>query len=796
MGIELTRKITFIVFVFFVSLFSQEEAFIKKQVQEIYENQPLTINLELIEHKEIQQAFLFYRTFGKSEFSVLEMRIQGNNISATIPSDYVLFPYIEYYIKILTIDGNVLNFPSMGLETGNFYKIDVMKRVKSDEKVIVLYPEFDEPISSDEFFLALSLLRTSSLVKKEYTRLWINEDEVTSLLSISGDLIVIPQNRYKKLIDGQNTLKVILYDTLGKVLSISNFYFNVVSKERMTITQRKTLRFNGQLKAESNYENLRVGNLNLNRMNLNLSGDYGDLVSSLNLYITNEEKRTIQPQNRFQINLNWKGLSLNVGDHYPSYSSLIMNGKRLRGITGKVELGFFNVQLSYGEVTRRIEGELLQLYSRDSAIIGPDIIPVDSSKFGNPFAKVILGTYQRNLFAIRPYFGSGKNFQLGFTYLHSKDKLSSIQFGAMPKENLVLGSDLLIGIDNQRILFKAQGAFSILNNDITTGNFTDEIIDSLFGEGKPFGGDPDLIKKVRDIGKKFITINQFIVPLNPQKFPTFAGEATFSLNYFNNFFRTSYIYRGNEYTSFGQNFLRNDIKGLQVMDRIGLLENQVFVSISYENLSDNLQKTKIATTTYQNFESSVALYLRKDFPRITLGYSNYLVKNDIPSTADSIRLQYQLNDLTNQFSFSSNYDLKLKVLHRLFFSIVTSYKKDRTFKNLSVKFLTLNFNVHNFWNKKFSTFFGTSLSQSEISSSRYAYYSFNIGTKLNLFNDKNRFSLSVGPSFGNLKRTIFDLTNQYLITNNFSFNINVRYIINQKPIKNESIFNIFTQYSF
>ncbi len=342
----------------------------------------------------------------------------------------------------------------------------------------------------------------------------------------------------------------------------------------------------------------------------------------------------------------------------------------------------------------------------------------------------------------------------------------------------------MIGIDNQRILFKAQSAFSLINNDISTGNFTDKIIDSLFGAGKPFGGDPELIKKIRDIGKNFITINQFIVPLNPQELPTLAADAMLSINYFGNYLKASYIYRGNDYSSFGQNFLRNDIKGLQLMDRLGLFDNRVFLSVSYENLNDNLQKTKIATTRFQNFESSVSLYLRKNFPNVTFGYSNFKVKNDIdPTTADSIRLQNYLYDVTNQFSISSNYDLRLKVLHRLFLNLITSKKRDYTSKNLWAKFFVLNFSIQNFWNKNFTTFFGTTISNSELSISKYDYTSINLGSRINSFNSKLKTTISISPFFGSLKRTVVDMINQYSFVQNFSINLNVRYLFNAKPIK-------------
>jgi len=181
---------------------------------------------------------------------------------------------------------------------------------------------------------------------------------------------------------------------------------------------------------------------------------------------------------------------------------------------------------------------------------------------------------------------------------------------------------------------------------------------------------------------------------------------------------------------------------------------------------------------------------------VTVGYSNFKVNNDIdPLTADSIRLQNYLNDVTNQFSISSNYDLRLNVLHRLFLNIVTSRKQDYTQKNLWAKFFVMNFSIQNFWTKNFTTFLGTTISNSEISISKYSYTSINLGSRVNLLNNKYRATFSITPFFGSLKRTIVDLFNQYYIRQNLSLNLNIRYLFNVKPVeKDETILNLFAQY--
>lgn len=118
------------------------------------------------------------------------------------------------------------------------------------------------------------------------------------------------------------------------------------------------------------------------------------------------------------------------------------------------------------------------------------------------------------------------------------------------------------------------------------------------------------------------------------------------------------------------------------------------------------------------------------FRIFNLSYSNYRIQNDInPATADTIRLQSYLNDVTHQFSISSNYDLRIKVLHRFLLNVITSRKKDYTYRNLSAKFYTINLSIQNFWSKTFNTFLGSTISESEIAASKYHYYSFNVGSE-------------------------------------------------------------------
>jgi len=761
---------------------------------EVYENKTFTLTVELIQGEQVEQAVLFYRVFGTGEFLPMDMMIQGNKLISQFEAQNVIAPSIECYVRIVDKSGTENIFPSRALETMNFIRIDVRKKIETDGDIIILNPSKDEFVTVDEFFLAFSVLRVKEKINVNATQVFINDNDVSSLLIISEDLILIPQGSFSELNLGINSFKILLFDFDGNLMSQYSSTFQTVTKEQKEELEKLKLALNGSIEVNLANENLRSGNTNYSRVNATLNGNYGSLYSNANIYVTNEEKSNIQPQNRFgfQAYNNW--FMLNIGDHFPSYPSLILSGKRVRGISSSLMFGFFNIQATYGEITRKIEGDLLSVIKRDSVILVQNLIRIDSSKYGQPFGLVRFGTYSRKLFVLRPSFGSGESFQLGFTYLHSKDDEKSVEFSAKPKENLVIGTDLFFGLDKKRIQFNFQSAFSLVNKDIANGNISDATIDSLSKNDK-LGIDAELLRKLRDLLGSFITVNQYLSPLNPQELPTLAAEGNFSLNYFGNYFKGTYLYRGNDYTSFGQNYLRTDIQGFQFLDRISLFENRVFLSVSYERLNDNLQKTKITTTTFNNYEGSISLYLRRDFPIINFIYSNYDTKNDIePNTTDSIKIFNIINDNTRVFNLSSSYELNFYIKHRLSVSYLNSNKKDFTFKDFSSSFNSFNFSVQNIWNTDLVSFFSANINNSKIKNRDYGFFSITLGARINLLENKLNNSASVNIFSGDLKRNVFDISSRYRVLQNLSLGLNLRFILNESNIKNESIANFLLRY--
>lgn len=430
--------------------------------QQAVESRPLEIRADLINYLDIAQMNFAFKPFGQRDYIKREMTIQGNSASVTIPSEYIIPPSLEYYIVISLKNGNVESYPAGAPQTPPL-QISVAPVSEKDREIILLSPVQGEVVIEEELFVSLSFLKAPENVKLEATKIYIDNLDVSDKVILTGDLLIFSAENFPNMIPrGGHNLKIQIYDKDGSVYHTMNTSFQLVSQE-LALAMGKQLKTRANVRAESRNVSYNNASTWYNNVLVNADGDYSGWRFNGNAYITSEEKSHLQPMNRYSVSVESDWLSLKAGDTYPTFSNLIMEGKRLRGFSGALNLGFFNVQAAYGETARNSEGALLETYDANSSLLlQPDVIKIDAAKYGKPYGRVELGTFTRKLFAVRPSFGSGENFQLGFTYLHSNDDKSSIKFGARPQENIVAGADLMFGLDQKNFMITSQAAVSLL----------------------------------------------------------------------------------------------------------------------------------------------------------------------------------------------------------------------------------------------------------------------------------------------------------------------------------------------
>ncbi|HVN47373.1 MAG TPA: hypothetical protein VMU30_00985 [Bacteroidota bacterium] len=750
------------------------------------ERTPLTLSASFTSNTQLQRVQFHYRQFGESEFKQQEMLLSGQSAVITIPANVITPPYIEYYLELFLNDGSKATFPTDNPD-GNPSKLPVQAANPKEQEIRFLSPEPGETVTAEDLGIAISLMFASDAVDKRKTKLYLDNVEVTKDAVLSDDVLLYrPQNFDKPLSLGSHTITVELRDTLGRMYYTTSLQCNLSTALAMEEAQ-SLLQYNANGQLEYRNEKIDTTKTTYLRGDLHAGATYKSLIFGGDLHLTNEDKPDRQPQNRYLATVQAADvLKLQAGDAYPVFPSLIISGLRVRGVTGSLKLGFFNLDISAGQTYRAIEGNIIgdTTYGTDTSawsarpknsIHNPDSTNLLAVKLFNA------GTYAQNILAIRPSFGSGENFQLGFCYLKAKDDMSSIQYGTYPKENLVMGTDLLLAFDNQHIKWFTQTALSLSNNDISPGSFTDIEIDSLEGVYDTTKNhaqavqDANNLKKVASVARNFITINADLFPLNPSDgLPSLAVESELSLNYFNNFFRAMAFRRGNAYQSFGNEYVQTDIEGLNVSDRVRFWENRILASVSFETKWNNISNNGATPqTTFNTFNSSITAYPGANLPGVTLGYGFYTRKDPIDLAIDTTHIDslYVADELTNRYYLSLNQDFQWGIRHSISVTASIADKTDNTFYKRNQN----NMNVAFSWTGYYKIPLQTSVSVIVCNNASYSavrdtitnkylavtteqdfnYSTISVNARYRLFQDRLSVLATFAPSFGDFKRTLF-----------------------------------------
>jgi hypothetical protein len=744
----------------------------------------LTLVVELQQAPTIDGLMLLYRLFGESQYRRIDMDITGNRASAVIPGTAVSPPFLEYYLVVRDRSGTLEVYPfsdspnPLTSPPQNTKRIQVREVSPEGAQIVFLSPDPMSILSEEEVLISVSLLRADSLIAREATQLMLDGINVTSKALFTGDLIIFnPVNANIALTPGPHVVTVLLFDRKGGMHGSSSVTFTIQGETLALYSEPRAdaFRYDASLQIESRHEDTGESGEWYNRTGVNFRGVTGDFRVRSNLFVTSDEKSYRQPQNRYFVGAELPWLRVGLGDAYPEFPDLILSGKRVRGVTSSLRLGTFTVDVAYGSVTRAIDGAELQRFPLDSLLLQQTQDPraayaqIDAQTWG----KYSYGTYERTLFAVHPSVGSGETWQLGFTWLNGKDDLGSIRYGIRPQENIVLGTDFFARLDNGRTEIAWQVALSAFNSDISSGTFTEAYIDSVYPN------DRDAIKTARNILQSLITFNENLRPLSFKKLATAAGQASLGLNYFDNALKFTYLFRGNDFTSFGQTYLRTDIQGINIIDRIHLLRNQVFATLGYERLQDNTASTRSASTTYTTLNAALSLYLIADFPGITVGYSRYDNGNGLPR--DSLA---SVNDATNRVYVQSAYGFEFGARHTAFLSLSSSIRQDNTVRGQTIKNHVASFGLASHYTIPLQTEVSASINLNTLpvtatnSSHSFNYTALSLHAKYDILQEVLAVMATIGPTLGDFSRTVLDTGIEWHITPPMSFILQASYFKN------------------
>lgn len=767
------------------------------EVGTVQQGTPLTLQISVLNLSQYSQIELAYRPFGVSEFKRMEMQFLGGAAIASIPGTDVLPPYVEYYLRLTAAsNGTVVTYPEENPELQPV-RI-VVPTAEESQALTVLSPNSGEEVSADDLLISFSLFRADSAVDLTATRILLNGTDVTEQVVRSGDLFVFKPER-TTVMGGAQQVSVVLVDTAGKEYERTGWSFGVSSVTPAGAPrQTAAWRYGGNALLESRSEDVAGGSQTFNRATLNAWTGDDTYRFSGKLFLTNEEKGDRQPQNRYYIGAESPWLRIGYGDHNPTFTDLIMNGKRIRGLQGNLELKAFNLDVSYGQLDRAIDGALLKSFPYDSLLVEQGNDPgatyklLDSGVTPDLWGKIRNGTFERNIIVVRPSFGAKEKSQIGFTYLKATDQTQSIRYGVRPEENMVIGSDMSLAFDNRNIEFRGEVAFSATNHDIARGSFTEDDIDSIFSDDAGYSSsDRDRISTAKKILEKLITFNEHLVPLSLNNLATVAYEGGLSLNYFNNLLRVNYLRRGSGYESFGQSYLRTDVKGYQFSDRLRLLQNNLVLSVGYERLQDNTAEAKPWTTTFSTLTTAVSYFSRTEFPTVSVGYSRDVNSNDATDTISAVddaanRVFVQLQ---RQFLFAGRHDVSLNVSF--------SSRDDATAYDRDSRSTTVGLSSYSYFAIPLQTVLSFSYTSNKFlldsTNAETDYATIYANGQYRLLDDRLRLFATVSPSFGDLERVLLEFGGQYYVTQQLSAQTQLSRYFN-KGTTNDLIFSLMLRF--
>ncbi|MBN1482961.1 hypothetical protein EH223_13585 [candidate division KSB1 bacterium] len=612
----------------------------------------------------VHLARLFYRESKEEKYKYVFLHESGEEWYALIPGSDVQGQHLQYFLAFQLQDDRLLTFPE---HTGQIVPEEILivpasttpleQAKTSAEKnapLQILTPEPDQIFEQGPVLIAVAI--SPDVVQADSVTLSLNGRNVTPF-AVKSDYVISYEPQH--LAPGSHRLIVTGIDKTGQRLAPVQLFFYVQEPHRRT-GPRSAL--TGRVFTEGRYEEIYNQNESFAMGGAEFLGQYGSLNVRGRIFLTSLEHASLQPRDRFSLAVEHKHFNFEVGDVYPRYNDLMMWGKRVRGFAGGLSVGTFKIEAVFGQTYRAVEGQ---------AVLSGDTLITTKS-----------GTFEQNLFGIRPSLNFGQHVKAGLSVLKIKDDINSITYGVRPRDNIVIGPDVLISLDKGRAELRAYAAQSMLTLDTSTGVLSKRQVQNIFSGSVNVPIDPSHFQSL-------LVINDTTVPLNPLELTSFAYAVDLKLNYFRNLVRFGYKKIGSDYYSLANSWLRKDIRGFYLSDRVRLLQNKLYFTLGLERYADNIsQSDKKPSLDLTTFDATLSYYPGKGLPNVSVSFRNYSRINGISDLGIS---EYETNgqteiDTTDMREDSRQRDINIQLGYQVRFvnadhyftvAYITAIKDDR-----------------------------------------------------------------------------------------------------------------------
>lgn len=653
--------------------FSQQGELIHVPPTEIIEGN--SIVLEAIytgDLSEIANVKVMYRLAGQVGFLETAMELGELKLTGELPGEIVGAPGIEYVIVANLQNGGIVAFPANGDPLSNPQYVSVSEPSLEDKVVfesdnfgelVILTPDPGSIIPFGEPMITAVSLFNLENVDISSVRVSFDNIDVTAYSLITTDLITYKPDA---LSAGKHTIFIEVSNIYGVRLSSTSWSFTVQSQAQQIFD----MNINGNLNLGHRQDLINISATEVDSLigtdtvsvpiysptsqsvsradfSTNINFDWARIKIFANM--TSKEDSTLQPQNRYGVRVRTSWLKYTYGDETPMMNRLGLWGKRVRGHNLDLRFKYVKLHVVTGQTARSITG-----------VASFDSTAAEWKRTGYSF--------ERGLFAIRPSFGDGKYFELGMFYVHTRDSTNSVQtrpslwdettfseelfgetgsvvvpFGAdsyflddttrdiqyflrgnNPEDNVVVGSDIKLSLDNRRFVMQGAASFSLYNRNIIDGPLTrsqldtfgllsDTTYDDTLGSGsfdlalstidEALSGASFLLTDGKfdpaNFADYFIINENLTIPVDLENLEagnylaalsTLALNFSLKLNYYGHFIHADYHHIGPGYKALGSPVLRLDGKGWngwKVTDKIRMLNNMLYLNLGYESYKNN-----------------------------------------------------------------------------------------------------------------------------------------------------------------------------------------------------------------
>ncbi len=673
------------------------------------QGEPVEIRVSSRTGSALGRVIVAVRPFGERTFTEVEATNQGGAFVARLPEALVAPPSFEYFVRATLPGGALATYPTAQPERTPL-TVPVTP-APTDERFIVLSPQAGETVASGDVVISASYYRFGREIDPAEVRLELDGRDVTAKALVTADLVV--HTPEKALRPGRHEVRLTVGGADGGAVV---WTFVVPATLGVGGPQRS---YGVTLSNELRREELERGSRTLDRLSATGEGRYGLLRYGAQIYVTTEDDPALQPQNRFVGRLGWgRGTQIEVGDVFPAFSPLVVNGPRMRGVQANLRAGSFGLDIATGQSNRAIDeqiGERLDsatYAARRAAGTLPtgqrsltELDPITGTFAGYQFYRP--GTYEQRMLAVRPTIGRGETGQIGLTMLKATDRGNPGNF-ILPsereqQENFVLGEDIRFRLIGRRLVFTHEAAFSLFNRDVN-GVPLDSSARAKLNDAI------SSITTLDNVEKYLLHVNSQLVPGDPTRFGSSAAETKLELTLGPNTAAVGHTYRGPSYTTFGNPFLVQDVAGITLSDRLRLLNNRAFLSVGLDLLHDNLLDQKNATTDRTAYRVQLSLFPGIGLPNLLVGYDllsndNKLAISDPGATKNQVQA----------IRLNATYDTHLASANRLpataSLVVSTSNRDDQTLPpvgspdlDASNRYLALSLQAR--WKPRFSTSLG------------------------------------------------------------------------------------------